>query len=77
MLAEQQRDEALGHVKSLKDKLDQISISGGNNQIKASELKGMPLQKLKNLQVSCVGSLAYSIGVSNCEFSSLLGEIAC
>ena len=49
MIAEQQRDEALGHVKSLKDKLDQISIAG--TTIKASELKGMPLHKLKNLQV--------------------------
>lgn len=49
-MAEQQRDEALNHVKALTDKLDQISISG--NSFRTNELRGMPLHKLKTLQVS-------------------------
>lgn len=49
-ITEQQRDEALIHAKQLKDKLDQMSISGSH--FRTNELRGMPLHKLKTLQVS-------------------------
>uniref|UniRef100_U5ER14 Putative ring finger protein unkempt log isoform 1 n=1 Tax=Corethrella appendiculata TaxID=1370023 RepID=U5ER14_9DIPT len=49
IIAEQQRDDALTHVKALKDKLEQLSISGTN--IRTNELRGMSLHKLKSLQV--------------------------
>lgn len=50
-IAEQQRDEALSHVKALKDKLDLLSAQNGST-ITNSSLRGMSLQKLKTLQVS-------------------------
>uniref|UniRef100_A0A182JK18 Uncharacterized protein n=1 Tax=Anopheles atroparvus TaxID=41427 RepID=A0A182JK18_ANOAO len=49
VIAEQQRDEALSHVKALKEKLDQLSISGSSNY-RSSDLRGMSLPKLKNIQ---------------------------
>lgn len=53
MLAEQQRDEALSHVKALKEKLEQVNISSNSTaNIRASDLRGLPLTKLKNIQVS-------------------------
>uniref|UniRef100_A0A336MNH7 CSON003362 protein n=1 Tax=Culicoides sonorensis TaxID=179676 RepID=A0A336MNH7_CULSO len=47
-LAEQQRDEALSQVKQLKEKVEQLSITGTN--FRTNELRGMPLHKLKSLQ---------------------------
>ncbi|XP_055618205.1 RING finger protein unkempt isoform X4 [Toxorhynchites rutilus septentrionalis] len=51
VIAEQQRDEALSHVKALKEKLEQLSISGNSTtNYRASDLRGMSLPKLKNIQ---------------------------
>ncbi|XP_065089107.1 putative E3 ubiquitin-protein ligase UNKL isoform X3 [Ochlerotatus camptorhynchus] len=51
VLAEQQRDEALSHVKALKEKLEQVNISSNSTaNIRASDLRGLPLTKLKNIQ---------------------------
>ncbi|XP_053682852.1 RING finger protein unkempt homolog isoform X3 [Sabethes cyaneus] len=51
VIAEQQRDEALSHVKALKEKLEQLNIGGNSTtNFRATELRGMPLQKLKNIQ---------------------------
>ncbi|XP_021702712.1 RING finger protein unkempt isoform X6 [Aedes aegypti] len=51
VLAEQQRDEALSHVKALKEKLEQVNISGNSTaNYRASDLRGLPLPKLKNIQ---------------------------
>lgn len=53
VLAEQQRDEALSHVKALKEKLEQVNISGNSTaNYRASDLRGLPLPKLKNIQVN-------------------------
>ncbi len=63
-LIEKQRDEALGTVKALNAKLEEVRSSN----FRASELRGMPIQKLKSLQVSfnfkrrrCVEQLVYLI----------------
>ncbi|XP_062536908.1 RING finger protein unkempt isoform X6 [Armigeres subalbatus] len=51
VLAEQQRDEALSHVKALKEKLEQVNIgSNSTANYRASDLRGLPLPKLKNIQ---------------------------
>ncbi|KXJ84392.1 hypothetical protein RP20_CCG009861 [Aedes albopictus] len=51
VLAEQQRDEALSHVKALKEKLEQVNIgSNSTSNYRASDLRGLPLPKLKNIQ---------------------------
>lgn len=51
VIAEQQRDEALSHVKALKEKLEHMSITGSNQaNFRATDFRGMPLQKLKNIQ---------------------------
>lgn len=50
VIAEQQRDEALSHVKALKEKLEHLSITGSNTGNFRTDLRGMPLQKLKNIQ---------------------------
>ncbi|XP_062701516.1 putative E3 ubiquitin-protein ligase UNKL isoform X4 [Aedes albopictus] len=51
VLAEQQRDEALSHVKALKEKLEQVNISSNStSNYRASDLRGLPLPKLKNIQ---------------------------
>lgn len=49
--AKQQRDEALNHVQLLTDKLEQFS-NGQNGSIgMPKDLRGLSIQKLKNLQV--------------------------
>lgn len=48
IIAEQQRDEALNNVKHLKEKLD--NFQSNQNYTNARDLRGMSLQKLKNLQ---------------------------
>ncbi|XP_053678311.1 RING finger protein unkempt homolog [Anopheles nili] len=52
VIAEQQRDEALSHVKALKEQLEQQSLSGNGcaSNYRVCELRGMPLSKLKNIQ---------------------------
>ncbi|XP_055699769.1 putative E3 ubiquitin-protein ligase UNKL isoform X4 [Phlebotomus papatasi] len=55
-IAEQQRDEALSHVKALKDKLDLLSAQNGST-ITNSSLRGMSLQKLKTLQTKLKNEL--------------------
>ncbi|XP_058442919.1 putative E3 ubiquitin-protein ligase UNKL isoform X4 [Malaya genurostris] len=51
VIAEQQRDEALSHVKALKEKLEHLNIGGNcTSNYRASDLRGMPLQKLKSIQ---------------------------
>ncbi|XP_058813363.1 RING finger protein unkempt homolog isoform X2 [Topomyia yanbarensis] len=51
VIAEQQRDEALSHVKALKEKLEHLNIGGNcTNNYRTSDLRGMPLQKLKSIQ---------------------------
>lgn len=58
VLAEQQRDEALSHVKALKEKLEQVNISSNStSNYRASDLRGLPLPKLKNIQVSVAKTL--------------------
>lgn len=47
-IVEKQRDEALGTVKLLSDKVEQLKFSN----FKSNELRGMPIQKLKSLQVT-------------------------
>ena len=47
-IAEKQRDDALGTVKALTDRVEQLKIAS----FKSNELRGMPIQKLKSLQVS-------------------------
>lgn len=46
-MSEKQRDEALGTIKVLNDTVEKMKISS----FKADELRGMPIQKLKTLQV--------------------------
>lgn len=51
VIAEQQRDEALSHVKALKEKLEHMSISSNSQpNFRTTDFRGMPLQKLKNIQ---------------------------
>jgi hypothetical protein len=45
--SEKQRDEALGTIKALTDKIEKLKISS----FKPDDLRGMPIQKLKTLQV--------------------------
>jgi hypothetical protein len=45
--SEKQRDEALGSVKVLKDKVEKMKITN----FKSEDLRDMPIQKLKLLQV--------------------------
>jgi hypothetical protein len=47
-MVEKQRDDALGTVKALTEKVEQLTI----NNFKMNELRGMPIQKLKSLQVN-------------------------
>lgn len=47
-MSEKQRDEALGTIKALNDKVEKLKIYS----FKADDLRGMPIQKLKTLQVS-------------------------
>uniref|UniRef100_A0A2C9H883 RING finger protein unkempt n=1 Tax=Anopheles quadriannulatus TaxID=34691 RepID=A0A2C9H883_ANOQN len=52
-IAEQQRDEALSHVKALTEKLEQMKMSGNNGcppNYRPCDLRGMPLAKLKSIQ---------------------------
>lgn len=49
-MTEKQRDEALSTVKCLKDKVEKLKIFN----FKSDDLRGMPIQKLKTLQVSTV-----------------------
>uniref|UniRef100_A0A182PU13 RING finger protein unkempt n=1 Tax=Anopheles epiroticus TaxID=199890 RepID=A0A182PU13_9DIPT len=51
-IAEQQRDEALSHVKALTEKLEQMKMSGNGcpSNYRSCDLRGMPLAKLKNIQ---------------------------
>lgn len=51
VIAEQQRDEALSHVKALKEKVEQLTLSGSTNY-RSSDLRGMSLQKLKTIQAT-------------------------
>lgn len=54
-IAEQQRDEALSHVKALTEKLEQMKMSGNNGcppNYRPCDLRGMPLAKLKSIQVA-------------------------
>ena len=44
-MAEKQRDEALGTVKALTEKIEHLTLS----TFKPNELRGMPIQKLKYL----------------------------
>jgi len=46
-MAEKQRDEALSTIRVLTDKIDQLKMSS----YKPNELREMPIQKLKTLQV--------------------------
>lgn len=46
-MSEKQRDDALGTIKVLNDTVEKMKISS----YKADELRGMPIQKLKTLQV--------------------------
>lgn len=46
-ISEKQRDDALGAVKALNDKIEKLQISS----YKSEDLRGMPIQKLKTLQV--------------------------
>lgn len=46
-MSEKQRDEALGTVKVLSDKIEKMKVYS----FKAEDLRGMPIQKLKTLQV--------------------------
>lgn len=46
-MSEKQRDEALGTIKVLNDTVEKMKISS----FKPDELRGMPIQKLKTLQV--------------------------
>lgn len=46
-MAEKQRDDALSTVKQLSDRVDQLKMTN----FKAGELRTMPIQKLKTLQV--------------------------
>ncbi|XP_039451601.1 RING finger protein unkempt-like isoform X2 [Culex pipiens pallens] len=51
VIAEQQRDEALSHVKALKEKMEHMSITGNSTaNFRTTDFRGMPLQKLKNIQ---------------------------
>jgi hypothetical protein len=47
-ISEKQRDEALGTIKALNDKVEKLKIYS----FKTDDLRGMPIQKLKTLQVS-------------------------
>lgn len=49
--AKQQRDEALNHVQLLTEKLDQVSSSQNGQLAIPKDLRGLSIQKLKNLQV--------------------------
>uniref|UniRef100_A0A182RYS7 RING finger protein unkempt n=1 Tax=Anopheles funestus TaxID=62324 RepID=A0A182RYS7_ANOFN len=51
-IAEQQRDEALSHVKALTEKLEQMKMSGNGcpSNYRSCDLRGMPLAKLKSIQ---------------------------
>lgn len=46
-MSEKQRDDALGTVKALNDTVEKMKICS----FKPDELRGMPIQKLKTLQV--------------------------
>lgn len=46
-MSEKQRDEALGTIKALNEKIDKLKVYS----FKADDLRGMPIQKLKTLQV--------------------------
>lgn len=46
-MAEKQRDDALNTVKVLAEKVEQLQLSSYKN----AELRGMPIHKLKSLQV--------------------------
>jgi hypothetical protein len=52
--SEKQRDEALGTVKVLNDKVEKLKITS----FKAEDLRGMPIQKLKLLQVRLARDLS-------------------
>lgn len=54
-LAEQQRDEALSQIKQLKEKMEQLNVAG--TTFRTNELRGMPLHKLKTLQVGPFSSV--------------------
>lgn len=61
VIAEQQRDEALSHVKALKEKMEHMSITGNSTaNFRTTDFRGMPLQKLKNIQVGCFWVRLYS-----------------
>lgn len=46
-MSEKQRDDALGTVKALTDKVETLKVYS----FKSDDLRGMPIQKLKTLQV--------------------------
>lgn len=49
-MSEKQRDDALGAIKALNDKVEKLKICS----FKADDLRGMPIQKLKTLQVKLI-----------------------
>lgn len=58
-MAEQQRDEAMNHMKALKDKLE--TMQGSQSFTNSRELRGMSIQKLKNIQVIKFNSIIQKI----------------
>ncbi|XP_070491136.1 RING finger protein unkempt isoform X14 [Chironomus tepperi] len=68
LIAEKQRDEALGTVKVLTEKVEQLALSS----FKSNELRGMPIQKLKTLQSKLrsdleeVDNVLYSLTATKC-----------
>lgn len=46
-MSEKQRDDALGTIKALNDKVEKLKVCS----FKADDLRGMPIHKLKTLQV--------------------------
>lgn len=65
-MSEKQRDEALGTVKVLSDKIEKMKVYS----FKAEDLRGMPIQKLKTLQVRPLRwPLGFFIKISDFPFS--------
>lgn len=64
--AKLQRDEALNRVQLLTDKLEQVSTGQNGSVAIPKDLRGLSIQKLKNLQVNGVWQSARS--TSSCAF---------
>lgn len=71
-MSEKQRDEALGTIKALNDKVEKLKIY----TFKADELRGMPIQKLKTLQVRLHSRLSvFSFAIFSSFQSKLRGDL--